>query len=122
VKRLIRACDVLNQALPEGALPLTDVEIFVNCKACGDIALSTLFLTLKREIVYTCPRTLEPMVIVAIPNGDDAAWRGAHRVGDYVIWHSGYLRYRDTLIPGSKLALREIRTRYTKERRKQKRQ
>ena len=121
MKPLIRACDVLNRTLPEGAAPLSDSEIFVACETCGDIALNTLFVTLKREIVYTCPRTLEPMVILALPNGDETAWRGAYRVGEFAIWHSGDLRFRDTRIPRSELALREIRTRATKERRKQKR-
>ena len=119
MNRLLRACDVLNQTLPEGAPPLTDGEIFVGCPPCGDIALSSLFLTLKREIVYTCPTSFEPVVILALPNGDEDAWRGAHRVGKFVIWHSGDLRFRDTLMPRSALALREIRTRATKERRKQ---
>jgi hypothetical protein len=122
MRDLLRACDVLNRTLPDGAAPLTDGEIFVVCEVCGDIPLNTLFLTLKREIVYTCPTTLEPMVILAMPNGDDAAWNRAHRVGDFAIWHSGDLHFRGTRIPRSELALREIRARYTKERRKQKRQ
>lgn len=118
---LLRASDILTQTLPEGASPLRDSEIFVTCQVCGDIALSTLYLTLKREIVYTCPVTHEPMVILAMPNGDEAAWKGAHRVGEYAIWHSGELHFRGTRIPRSELALREIRARATKERRKQKR-
>ena len=122
MNRLLRACDVLNPTLPEGASPLTDSEIFVTCEVCGDIALSTLFLTLKREIVYTCPRTLEPLVILAVPNGDEAIWKRALRVGDFALWHSGDLKFRGTMIPRSELALREIRTRYTKERRNRKRQ
>ena len=117
--KTLRACDVLNQALPDGAPPLSDSEIFVTCEVLGDIALSTLFLTLKRDITYTCPTTLEPMVILAIPNGDESAWKRAHRVGEYAIWHSGDLRFRGTVIPRSDLALREIRTRATKERRRQ---
>lgn len=120
--KTVRACDVLNQALPEGAPPLSDGEIFVTCDVLGDIALSTLFLTLKREITYTCPTTLEPMVILAIPNSDESDWKGAYRVGEYAIWHSGDLRFRDTVIPRSELALREIRARATKERRKQRSQ
>ncbi len=117
--RLLRACDVLGQTLPAGAPPLSDHEIFVACEPCGDIALSALFLTLKREIVYTCPTSLEPVVILALPNGDEAAWKGAYRVGEFAIWHSGDLHFRDRRIPRSELALREIRARATKERRKQ---
>ena len=122
MRSLLRACEVLAQTLPEGTPPLTDGEIFVACDVCGDIALSTLFLTLKREIVYTCTTTLEPMVILAVPNGDEAIWKRAYRVGEFALWHSGDLKFRGTVIPRSELALREIRTRYTKERRKQKRQ
>ena len=116
--KTLRACEVLYQTLPEGAPLLSDSEIFVRCEVCGDIALSTLFLTLKRDITYTCPTTLEPMVILALPSGDESAWKGAYRVGEFAIWHSGDLRFRDTVIPRSELALREIRTRATKERRK----
>ena len=119
MKQLLRACELLNQTLPEGAAPLTDSEIFVGCPPCGEVALSSLFLTVKREIVYTCPTSLQPVVILAIPNGDDAAWKGVYRVGEFAIWHSGNLRFRGTVIPHSELALREIRTRATKERRKQ---
>jgi hypothetical protein len=118
VKPTLRACDVLSRTLPEGAAPLTDGEIFVGCEPCGVRALSSLFLTLKREIVYTCPTSLKPVVILAIPNGDDPAWKRAHRIGEFAIWHSGDLRFRETLIPRSDLALREIRTRATKQRRK----
>ena len=117
--KMLRASDVLNRTLPEGAEPLSDSEIFVTCEACGDIPLNTLFLTLKRDITYTCTTTLEPMVILAIPNGDESAWKRAYRVGEYAIWHSGDLHFRGTVIPRSELALREIRTRATKERRKQ---
>ncbi len=119
MKLLLRVCDVLSQTLPEGAPPLTDGEIFVGCEPCGDVALSALFLTLKREVVYTCPTSLEPVVILALPNGDEAAWKGAYRVGEFAIWHAGELRFRGTRIPRSQLALREIRARATKERRKQ---
>jgi hypothetical protein len=111
-------CDVLNRTLPEGTPPLTDSEIFVVCDVCGDLALSTLYLTLKRETVYTCPTTLAPMVILALPNGDEAIRRRGYRVGDVAIWHSGELKFRGTRIPRSALALREIRTRATKQRRK----
>jgi hypothetical protein len=117
----LRASDLLSRTLPEGATPLSDSEIFVACEVCGDIPLSSLYLTLKREIVYTCPTTHKPMVILALPNGDEAAWKAVYRVGEFAIWHSGDLRFRDTLLPRSELALREIRARYTKERRKQKR-
>jgi hypothetical protein len=116
--KTLRACEVLYQTLPAGSPLLTDIEIFVKCAVCGDIALSTLFLTLKRDITYTCPRTLEPLVILALPDGDESAWKGAYRVGEFAIWHAGDLRFRDTVIPRSELALREIRTRATKERRK----
>jgi len=116
--KTLRACDVLNRTLPEGAPPLSDSEIFVVCGVCGHLPLNTLFLTLKRDITYTCPTTLEPMVILALPNGDETAWKGACRIGEFAIWHSGDLHFRDTVIPRSELALREIRTRYTKERRK----
>ena len=116
--KTLRACDVLNQALPGDAPPLSDSEIFVTCGVCGDLALNTLFLTLKRDITYTCPTTLEPMVILALPNGDESAWKGAYRIGEYAIWHSGDLHFRGRVIPRSELALREIRTRATKERRK----
>ena len=59
------------------------------------------------------------MVIIALANGDESAWKGAHRIGEYAIWHSGDLHFRGTVIPRSGLALREIRTRATKERRRQ---
>ena len=117
--KTLRAADLLNQALPKGALPLSDSEIFVKCGVCGDLALDTLFLTLKRDITYTCTTTLEPMVILALSNGDESAWKGAYRIGEYAIWNSGDLHFRGTVIPRSELALREIRTRATKERRKQ---
>ena len=117
---LVRVCDVLNRTLPEGAPPLRDTEIFVACEPCGEVALSSLFLTLKGEIVYTCPTSLEPVVILAIPNGEETAWNGVYRVGEFALWHSGDLRFRGTRIQRSGLALREIRTRATKERRKQK--
>jgi hypothetical protein len=120
--KAVRVADVLSQTLPEGAEPLRDSEIFVGCEPCGVIALSSLYMTLKREIIYTCPTSHKPVVILAIRNVDDAVWKGAYRVGEFAIWHSGGLRFRGTLIPRSDLALREIRTRYTKERRKQKRQ
>ena len=118
MKATLRASDVLNRMLPEGTAPLTDSEIFVGCPPCGDMALSSLFLTLKREIVYTCPKSLKPVVILATPRGDDPAWKRAYRVGEFAIWHSGELRFRETRIPRSDLALREIRTRATKQRRK----
>ena len=114
----LRASDLLNRTLPEGAPPLSDSEIFVGCEPCGHIALASLFLTLKREIVYTCPTSLKPVVILAMPKGDDPAWKRAYQVGEFAIWHSGELRFRDTVIPRSELALREIRTRATKQRRK----
>lgn len=116
--KALRAADVLGSTLPEGAPPLSDSEIFVACDVLGDIPLSSLFLTLKRDITYTCPTTLKPMVILAIPKGDESAWKRAYRVGEYAIWHSGDLRFRETLIPRSELALREIRTRATKQRRR----
>ena len=47
--KTLRASDLLNQALPEGAPSLSDSEIFVTCGVCGDLALNTLFLTLKRD-------------------------------------------------------------------------
>jgi len=118
MNRSLRLADVLNQTLPEGALPLKDAEIFVSCNVCGDIALSTLYLTLKREIVYTCPTTHEPMVILAMPDAEETIWKRAYRVGEFAIWHSGELKFRDTRIARSELALREIRASATKQRRK----
>src|ERR1043165_738359 len=108
---LLRACAVLNRTLPAGAPPLKDAEIFVSCDVCGDIALSTLYLTLKRETVYTCPVTNAPMVILAVPNADETIWKRAYRLGQFAIWHSRELKFRDTRIPRSALALREIRAR-----------
>ena len=114
----LRACDVLNRALPDGVTPLTDDEIFVACDTCGDLSLSSLFLALKEQSVYTCPCILKPLVIVAASSPDDAFWmKGVYRFGEFAIWHAGDLRFRSTVIPRSTRALREIRTRITKQRR-----
>lgn len=111
---LLRACDLFTQTLPEGAPPLTDSEIFVVCDVCGDLSLSSLYLTLKRDVVYTCPTTFKPILIMS----QHADWKGTYKVGDYSIWHDGELHFRGTRIPRPQLALREIRARATKQRRK----
>ena len=113
-----RACDVLSQTLSDRAESLSDGENFFACDTCGDLPLNSLFVTLKREVVYTCPRTFEPLVIIAVANPDDTFWaKGVYRIGEFVIWHAGDLRFRGTVIPRSTLGLREIRTRATKQRR-----
>jgi hypothetical protein len=90
-----RACDVLSMALPKGSPPLADSEIVAVCEKCGDVALSSCFLTLKRETVYTCTTCGKPVVILAIPNADETPWmEGAYRLEQFVIWHPGELRFR----------------------------
>jgi len=91
----VRACDVLNLALPKGSPPLSDSEIVAVCAKCGDIALSSCYLTLKRETVYTCVTCGKPLVILALPNADETPWmEGAYRYNQFVIWHPGELRFR----------------------------
>ena len=115
---ILRACDVLSPTLPHGVPPLTDSEIFVVCDHCGDLALSALYLTLKRDITYTCPVTNEPLVIIAGPNPVEAPWKRASRVGEFVIWHAGDLHYRGARMPRSRATLREIRISATRRRRR----
>ena len=91
----LRACDVLNLALPKGSPPLADSEIVAVCPNCGEIALSACYLTLKRETVYTCTKCGKPVVILAVPNADETPWmEGAYRLDQFVIWHPGELRFR----------------------------
>ena len=115
----LRACDVLNRAMPDGVAPLTDAEIFVACDTCGDLSLRSLFLAFKQESIYTCPRILQPLVIVAASTPDDAFWmNGVSKIGEFVIWHAGDLRFRGTVMRRSTRPLREIRARATRQRRK----
>jgi len=94
----LRASDVLNLALPKGSPPLTDSEIVAVCEKCGDVALSSCFLTLKRETVYTCTTCGKPVVILALPSADETPWmEGAYRLNQFVIWHPGELRFRDVV-------------------------
>src|SRR6478672_5800701 len=96
----LRACDVLHFALPKGSPPLADSEIVVACEKCGDVTLSSCFLTLKRETVYTCTTCGKPVVILAIPNADETPWmEGAYRLNQFVIWHPGELRFRGVVPP-----------------------
>ena len=96
----LRACDVLFLALPKGSAPLADSEIVVVCEKCGEVALSSCFLTLKRETVYTCTTCGNPVVILAIPNADETPWmEGAYRFDQFVIWHPGELRFRGIVRP-----------------------
>lgn len=96
----LRACDVLHLALPKGSPPLGDNEIVVVCEKCGDVTLSSCFLTLKRETVYTCTTCGKPVVILAMPNADETPWmEGAYRLNQFVIWHPGELRFRGMVRP-----------------------
>lgn len=96
----LRACDVLGQALPKGSPPLADSEIVAVCEKCGEVALSSCFLTLKRETIYTCAKCCEPLVILALPNPDETPWmEGAYRLNQFVIWHAGELKFRDIVRP-----------------------
>jgi hypothetical protein len=97
---ILRACDVLTMALPKGSPPLADSEIVTVCAKCGDVALSSCYLTLKRESVYTCTTCGQPLVIIAIPNADETPWmEGAYRLNQFVIWHPGELRFRGIVRP-----------------------
>ncbi len=96
----LRACDVLTQARPTGSPPLTDGEIVAVCEKCGEVPLSSCFVTLKRETMYTCPKCCEPLVILALPTPDETPWmEGAYRLNQFVIWHAGDLRFRDIVRP-----------------------
>src|SRR3954470_11140203 len=99
---LFRACDVLNLALPKGSPTLTDGEIVAVCAKCGDVPLSSCYLTLKRETTYTCVKCSQPLLILALPNPDETPWmEGAYRLNQFVIWHAGELRFRDVVRPAS---------------------
>ena len=96
----LRACDVLTLALPKGSPPLADSEIVAVCEKCGEVALSSCFLTLKRETIYTCTTCGKPVVILAIPTADETPWmEGAYRLNQFVIWHAGELRFRGVVRP-----------------------
>ena len=95
-----RAGDVLTLALPKGSAPLKDSEIIAACAKCGDVPLSSCYLTVKRETIYTCAKCCEPLVILALPNADETPWmEGAYRFNQFVIWHAGELRFRDVVRP-----------------------
>ena len=112
----LRACDVLSQALPKGSAPLTDAEIIARCEKCGEVPLSSCYLTLKRETIYTCAKCCEPLVILAAPNPDETPWmEGAYRLNQFVIWHPGELSFRGIVRPAKassdlSTAVRKART------------
>ncbi len=103
---VIRACDVLNQALPPGSPPLSDNEISEDCQTCGEVSLSSCSVRQAVETTYSCGKCGNPLLIIGATNPDGKPWPGrGYRLKDFAVRNAVDLRFRGMIIPRSPAAL-----------------
>jgi hypothetical protein len=103
---IIKACDVLNQALPAGINPITDADITCECLSCkNSILLSDCTIEQNRETIYKC-ECGATLIRIAPPSPVPSPGAG-YRLGDFVLRNAGDVRCGPVLIPRSPNALRK---------------
>lgn len=104
---MIRASDVLNQALPTGMPPVTDDDILGNCIKCKrEVPLGTCSVRQGTETTYICSSCGSTLLVIGAPNPDGEPWPGrGYRLNDFVLRNAVDLRLGRVLIPRSPAAL-----------------
>jgi predicted RNA-binding Zn-ribbon protein involved in translation (DUF1610 family) len=105
---IIRACDILSQALQGGSSPLSDDDILADCQTCKQaIELSLCRLSQLMETTYSCPKCGSTLIIISAPNRDGKPWPGrGYRLKDFVLRNAVDLLIRGAIkIPRSPRAL-----------------
>lgn len=109
----IRACDVLNQALPDNSPPLNDNEIEAQCSTCGSVRLGDSVVSGGAEPQYTCTKCGSVLVVIGQPNPDGQPWPGrGYRLKGFVVRNAVDLTFRGVLIPSSPNALAPERSKH----------